>query len=227
MCGRYSFTLPPDAIRELFEAGNLPDFPSRYNIAPTDAVPVIRRSADGKREAALMRFGLVPYWAKPGPNGKPQFDASTINAKAETVAEKPAFRQPFAKRRCLVLADGFYEWQKLAGGAKQAWRFVPEGNTAFAFAGIWDSWRPPAGEPVLSFAIITTDANDVVRPIHDRMPVILAPDAFDTWLDPRVAAEVAKAFLIPAPARSLRAYRVSSRVNSVKNDDAECIAPQA
>jgi putative SOS response-associated peptidase YedK len=228
MCGRYSITTAPEALRRLFDFHNLPNLAARYNVAPTQAAPIVRLAADGPRELAMLRWGLVPHWAKDA-----SIASRLINARAETVTEKPAFRDAFRHRRCLVPADGFYEWREEAG-KRQPFRIGMKGGAPFAFAGLWESWTAKAaagpvaaGETVETFAIVTTDANAKLRPIHPRMPVILAPGAYDAWLDASVPAEDACALLGPYPDAPMAFYRVSTRVNSVRNDDADCIAPLA
>jgi len=185
MCGRYSLTTAPEAMRALFDYENLPNLEPRYNIAPTQMVPVVRLAAAGRRELALLRWGLIPHWAR-----DPSMGARLINARAETVAGKPAFRDAFAHRRCLVPADGFYEW-RTENGRKQPFRIGIKGGGVFAFAGLWESWTAPEGaggaiapgDAVETVTIITTDANEKLRPIHHRMPVILPVEGYATWLD--------------------------------------------
>jgi len=194
---------------------------ARYNIAPTQQAPVVRPDGQGGRELAMPRWGLVPSWAKDIDIGN-----RTINARAETVSEKPSFRAAFARRRCLVPATGFYEWQK-TDGPKAPWNIArPDGET-FAFAGLWEHWQgDPAGPPVESFTIVTTEANEALRPIHHRMPVILAPEDWSAWLDVGgTPAGTALALLHPAPKDSLVAWRVGTRVNAPRNDDAACLEP--
>ncbi len=183
MCGRYSITKPVEAMRQLFDfAGPLPNLPARYNVAPTQEVPIIRSQGGdgdggGGRALAMLRWGLIPFWAK-----EPSIAYRMINARAETVATKPAFRAAFRARRCLVPADGFYEWQK-RGRAKQPFRIVLKGEALFAFAGLWERWSGGEGEVIESCTIIVTEANELLRPIHDRMPVILDPADLGAWLD--------------------------------------------
>ncbi len=219
MCGRYSFTVPPEAMRWLFAlTGPLPNFEARYNIAPTQDAPVIRlNAASGERKAAMFRWGLVPSWSK-GPDSRHLM----INARAETVAEKPAFRAALRHRRCLVPADGFYEWRK-EGARKQPYRICQHDGEPFALAGLWERWEG-AGEAIHSFAIVVTEANDLVRPIHDRMPVILDPLDYGAWLGAGAADEATR-LLKPFGEGELTAYPVSLHVNSPKNDDRGCIDP--
>jgi putative SOS response-associated peptidase YedK len=220
MCGRYSITTAPEAMRRLFGIkGALPNFPARYNVAPTQVVPVVRLDAEGRRELVLLRWGLVPSWLK-------SIDQrySMINARAETVATKPAYRGSFRERRCLVPADGFYEWKAEAGG-KQPYRFTLKDGGLFAFAGLWDRWRDPAGGTVESFTIIVTDPNELARAVHDRMPVILDPAAWESWLGSKSKTADLVALLQPLPAEAMAVARVSRRVNSPKNDDPSLILP--
>jgi len=230
MCGRYSLTSPVEAMRRLFGfMGAPPNLPARFNIAPTQQVPIIRIGAgrSGERELASLRWGLIPFWAKDASLG-----AKLINARAEGLAEKPSFRAAFRARRCLVPADGFYEWQASEQG-KRPYRIGLTGGAAealplFAFAGLWERWeKAPDGVPVESCTIVTTEANALLRPIHGRMPVILAPETYGTWLDPKTPAKEALALLGPYPAEAMMAYPVSTRVNNVRNDDPLCIAPAA
>ncbi len=219
MCGRYSLTTAPEAMRRLFDTlGPLPNLAPRYNIAPTQDAPVVRRSTGGGRELAMLRWGLVPAWSK-GPDSR----YSMINARAETVAEKPAYRTAFRQRRCLVPASGFFEWQK-RGKAKRPYLIGIEGREAFAFAGLWERWEGAEAEAIESFTIIVTEANARVRPIHERMPVILDPADYGPWLEEGVEASTrAHALLAPYPAEAMTAHAVSTRVNSPGNDDPECL----
>lgn len=220
MCGRYAVTLPPDAMRALFATeGPLPNMPPRWNAAPTQMLPAVRLR-EGRRELVLLRWGLVPAWSKAMTGTAP-----LINARADGVATKPSFRDAFRKRRCLVPADGFFEWQPKGKSAKQPWFVRLAGGATAAFAGIWETWRAPDGSTVESMAIVTTDAPERIRPIHDRMPVMLPPGAWALWLDPRTPPEVAEALLVPVPSAALEAFPVSTRVNAVANDDAGLCAP--
>jgi putative SOS response-associated peptidase YedK len=222
MCGRYSLTTPPEAVARVFAvAGPLPNYPPRYNIAPTQQAPVVRLNAEGARELVLLRWGLVPSWSE-GPDSK----YSMINARAETVAEKPAYRAAFKSRRCLVPADSFFEWQARGKGPKQPY-LIRVKETPFAFAGLWERWEKPGQESIQSFAIVVTEANELMRPIHERMPVILPPSDYSAWLDPATPAKDAQAMLRPYDADAMEAYPVSTRVNSPRNDDPDVIAPAA
>ncbi len=220
MCGRYSLTTPVEAVGRLFQVAERPNLKPRYNIAPSQDAPVVRAGEAGGRVLEPMRWGLIPSWAKEAKVGY-----RMINARAETVAQKPAFRGAFRQRRCLVPADGFYEWRKL-GKVKQPYRITLADGGPFAFAGLWERWRAPDGRAVSSFTIITTEANRLLRPIHDRMPVILDAADHDAWLDTAgVGPEEAARPLHPYFAEGLVAVPVSTRVNSPKNDDAACIVP--
>jgi len=219
MCGRYVITSSPAAIRALFGYPEQPNFPARYNVAPTQPIPIVRLN-EGRRQFVLMRWGLIPAWVK-----DPKGFSLLINARAESVIDKPAFRNAMRRRRCLIPADGFYEWKEI-GGRKQPY-FIRLRNPGgpFAFAGLWETWTGPNGEELDTAAIVTTDANRTLSAIHSRMPVILTPDAFDLWLDSaRVDAQTAAALLVPARDDLLEAYEISSAVNRVANDSEALIA---
>ena len=210
MCRRCSIVSNFEAIRRIF--GVSPNVPNwwrpRYNVAPTDEAPVVRLR-DSERELVPLRWGLVPYWAK-----DPKIGYSTINAGAETVATAASFREAFRRRRCLVVTDGFYEWKKLEGGAKQPHRIVMKDREPFGLAGLWERWKPGDGaEPVQTFTIITTTPNAVCSPIHNRMPVVIAPADFDAWL---TVAPGSAALLRAYPPESMEAYPVSKAVGNVK-----------
>lgn len=218
MCGRYMLTSPVEALRQLFLFEQRPNLPPRFNIAPTQDVPIVRWNRERtERELALVRWGLVPFWAKDLKIG-----ARMINARAETVATLPAFREAYRQRRCLIPADGFFEWQKV-GKARQPFLIKRRDGAPFALAGLWERWRAPGDDKSLhSCTIITTSANELVAPLHDRMPVILAPDDHDRWLD---LESDGRPVLKPCPAAWLETYPVSPRVNRPQNDDAACIQP--
>jgi putative SOS response-associated peptidase YedK len=219
MCGRYSLTSKLNNLQARFdvEAGNLVYRP-RYNVAPTQDVLALLN--DGRNRAGFLRWGLIPFWAK-----DPRIGSRMINARAETVAEKPAFRRALRKQRCLVLADGFYEWKK-EGGAKVPMYIASRSREPFGMAGLWETWKSPSGELLHSCAIITTAANSLMEPIHDRMPVILSQEAEATWLDAGIDDPGALTrLLVPCPAAELEAYPVSTLVNSPRNDDPECLQP--
>ena len=218
MCGRFTVTTQPaQLLDDLGVAQTDFDFQPRYNVAPQQPVLAVLRRDDVLR-AEPLRWGLIPFWAK-----DPAIGNKMINARAETVAEKPAYRAAFGKRRCVVIADGFYEWRAGAGG-KQPMRIRLASQAHFAMAGLWESWRPPEGEPVLTCTVITTTANDHMRAIHDRMPVILDSAAAQLWLNPAAPAADLSALLAPYPGE-LDSYPVSRLVNSPRNESAECIAP--
>ncbi|MDA0261046.1 MAG: SOS response-associated peptidase [Proteobacteria bacterium] len=225
MCGRFKRSV---TWAEYFEHLGLnaptPNAPPRYNIAPTDEVYVVRQAATGVgRELVTVRWGLVPYWAK-----DPKSAAKNINARAETVAEKPSFRDAFARRRCLVLADGFYEWRK-EGNLRQPYLITSNTGGPFVFAGLWERWRPRSANDDIGVldtcTIITTDAAPSLHEIHHRMPVILRPQDRDVWLDTEDSA-ARLALLRPLPDELLAVTKVSTLVNSVANDDAACIEPE-
>ena len=223
MCGRITLTTDKDDLQSRFgyvnPSGDL--FTPRYNIAPSQNCPVVTVNED-KRVLIMMRWGLVPFWAKDVKSGY-----NLINAKAETLKEKASFRTPFKKKRCLVLADGFYEWtHSEKKGAKQPYRFVLKNRQPFAFAGLWDEWSNPEGEKLLTFTIITTTANELMESIHDRMPVILHEKDEGIWLDPQLAdTDKLSPVLKPYSSKEMEAYKVSTFVNSPKNNGPKCIEP--
>jgi len=222
MCGRFRLSRRKQLIEEYFETASWDDdWSPRYNIAPTQPVPVIRQQPkEPVRQLALMRWGLIPSWAR-----DTSAAAKMINARSETVATKPAFRDPLKFRRCLIPADAFYEWSRTANG-KQPYCFEVNEGELFAFAGLWERWRDPSGQWVKSCSILTTTPNAVTSAIHDRMPVILGKDDCDVWLDPGMQNVAAVSEMLkPYDARLMRCYPVSSRVNHVANDDADCSRP--
>ncbi|MFZ5819576.1 MAG: SOS response-associated peptidase [Chloroflexota bacterium] len=221
MCGRFTLTIDPAELQEAFEGYTFPEqFAPRFNIAPSQ--PVLAIPNDGQQRADFFLWGLIPSWAK-----DPALGNRLINARGETLAEKPSFRGNFKYKRCLVLADGFYEWKAQPGSKTKTPYFIHlEGRRPFAFAGLWDEWRAPDGSLVKSCAIITTAPNELMAPIHNRMPVILPPDDYPQWLDaaPR-PPESLLPLIKPYPAEKMTAYPVSTLVNSPQNDRAECVAP--
>jgi putative SOS response-associated peptidase YedK len=223
MCGRYTLTSSGEDLALAFELPELPFLPPRYNMAPTQQAAVVRvTEPGGPRHLDLLKWGLIPYWAKEASIGN-----RLINARAESVAEKPAYRTSFKKKRCLVATDGFYEWKK-EGKAKQPYLIRRADHKPFAFAGLWSSWRDQehGGQIVETFTILTTSPNDLMRPLHDRMPVILSKENFDLWLDPRMEdAETLQSLLVPYAAPDFEAFPVSRAVNSPANDFAGCIEP--
>lgn len=222
MCGRFSQTASPDIIAEQFQVSDLPLIQPRYNIAPSQPVVAIRIDPDTTtRTLVLLRWGLIPSWAK-----DPKIGNQCINAKAETVAEKPAFRSAFKKRRCLVIATGFYEWQVQERTKQPMWIGL-RSKRPFAFAGLWEHWMPTDGEPLETCTIITTEPNDLMASIHNnRMPVILAPASYDQWLDPTFQqAEPLKALLRPYSSEELTVHPVSTLVNNPRHDAPQCLEP--
>ena len=220
MCGRYDNLIAREAYKTMYRAMRLPawNFPPRYNIAPTDQIPIVRIDPrDDTRELALARWGLVPFWMKEKPK------VPHINARAETVHKLPLFREAFTKRRCLIPATCFFEWQKRDDG-KQPYRFTRSDDEPFAFAGIWEFTRLN-GEDLLSAAIIVGEPNPLMDGIHDRMPVMLLPEDYDRWLDPEMSIDNLRKMLKPYDAALMKAYEVSRVVNSVKNDVPECVEP--
>ncbi len=222
MCGRYRSPTTLDSMRELLRFLNdLPqDIRPRYNAAPTDSLPVVRLDRNGNRELTMLRWGLIPFWAKDAKIG-----AKFINARAETIATAPAFRAAFRTRRCLVPADGFYEWKK-ADGRRQPYHIGMRGGAPFAFAGLWERWSKGAA-PIESFTIITGEPNSLVADLHDRMPAILDPEDYDSWLTATDTAIAAAMLQQPFPAQLMAAFPVSTKVNSVKNDTPDLIEPIA
>jgi putative SOS response-associated peptidase YedK len=223
MCARFTLTVPSDLVEKLFQVARAPLLSPRYNVSPTQPVAVVRQDREtGERIMDLLRWGLIPFWAK-----DPEIGARMINARAETVAEKPAFRAAFRERRCLIPADGFYEWQKLGTQRQPVYVRMSDGS-AFAFAGLWERWRSPDGEGIETCTLLTTQPNELLRPIHDRMPVILDPEKYSPWLDPEShRLDVLTPLLKPFPAEKMTCHPVSRYVNNPRNDDAECIRPVA
>ncbi len=224
MCGRFTLITPVPILAELFLFPEPPQVPPppRYNVAPTQAVAAVRAvSGPDDRELVWLRWGLVPPWAD-----DPAIGNRLINGRAETAATKPAFRSAFRQRRCLIPADGFYEWQRI-GGKKQPYYFRRRDGRPFAFAGLWEHWQGPQG-PLESCTLLTTEANDLVRPVHERMPVILEPGAYERWLDPAVhEPELLQPLLHPLPGEAMTAYPVSPTVNNPRNESPRCIEPAA
>jgi putative SOS response-associated peptidase YedK len=215
MCGRYKIEATPEILRAFFHFEEYPNFPPRFNIAPTQPVPIVRLIA-GKRHFQLVRWGLVPSWMKEMPK------SVLINARAETINEKPSFKGGFRHRRCLIPTDGFYEWQAREGRVKQPHVIHRPDGTPFAMAGIWDDWMSADGSELETCAIVTTAANDRLKPVHHRMPVILDPKDWDAWLDTDgTSAKEAAELLKSAPDDLLEALPVSPRVNKISHDDAE------
>ena len=219
MCGRYCITSAPEAIRALFRYPERPNFPARYNIAPTQPVQIVRIT-NGQRQFALVRWGLLPAWVK-DPKGFPLL----INARGESVNDKPAFRNAMKRRRCVFPADGFYEWKE-EGGRRRAYFAGPTAPGQIAFAGLWETWTGPNGEELETAAIVTAEANKTLSAVHHRAPVVIPPGAFDLWLDcANVVETTAASLLVPAPESSMEVYEVSRAVNKVANDSADIQKP--
>lgn len=219
MCGRFTLTETGQVLMEELGLISIPeDFRPRFNIAPGQLI-LAARDSEGGRRAAMLKWGLVPSWAK-----DPSIGYKMINARAESVSEKPAFKRAFEKRRCIIPADSFYEWRK-EGKAKIPMRFCLRSRRVFAFAGLWEGYTSGDGETLFTCTIVTTAANELVQPIHDRMPVILTGAAIDQWLDRDLPGEGVRPLLRPYPAEEMEAYEVSPRVNSVANDDPDLIEP--
>jgi putative SOS response-associated peptidase YedK len=219
MCGRYTVTSSPEALRALLGYEEQPNFPARYNIAPTQPIAIVRL-VDGKRHFALVRWGLLPSWVK-----DPKTFTLLINARGESAADKPAFRAAMKRRRCLIPADGFYEWQA-AGDRKRPFYVRAKSGAPLAFAGLWETWTGPNGEELETAAIVTTRANRTLAPIHERMPVIVPPEGFELWLNANeVDATTAAALIAPAPGNLLEAYEISTAVNRTANDNPKLLEP--
>jgi putative SOS response-associated peptidase YedK len=221
MCGRFARRSTQQVLADWFgvELEDMPWFAPSYNAAPQSTQPVIRLDANtGKREFALMRWGLVPYWAKDAKIGY-----STINARAEEVASKALYREAFKKRRCLIPADAFYEWQQTGVKAKQPFAFALASGEPYAFAGLWERWKPREGDPLETFTILTTDPNELAERVHNRMPVILHTQDYDRWMEPGDGSRPPVDLLRPFPAEEMRAWTVSDRVGNVRNDDPDLL----
>lgn len=225
MCGRFTLRASARTIAEQFGLLEVGTIPPRYNIAPTQPVAAVRLDPEAQlpdRQLVWLRWGLVPSWARDARIG-----AGLINARAESAGQKPAFRAALRRRRCLVLADGFYEWQRV-GARKQPYFIRLRDDRPFAFAGIWESWEGPEHSALATCAILTTEPNELMAPIHDRMPVILAPEDYTAWLDPTIQTpESLRRLLRPYPSDAMLAYPVSPYVNDPRNDTPQCIAPVA
>ena len=223
MCGRVARRSTQEVLADWFgvELEDMPWFAPSFNVAPQSVQPVVRLNRDtGKREFALLRWGLIPFWAKDA-----KFGYSTINARAEEAASKPAYREALKKRRCMVPADAFYEWMKPNAKLKIPYAIALTSGEPCALAGLWESWRPPEGPPLETFTILTTDPNEVTEPFHNRMPVILEPKDYDRWLDPGDPARPPVDLLRPFPSEQMRAWQVSDRVGNVLNNDPALLEP--
>jgi putative SOS response-associated peptidase YedK len=217
MCGRFAQRSDPKRLAKEFKVVEVPQVEARYNVAPTQEILAVRELADG-REMAFFKWGLVPSWAKDVSMG-----ARLINARSETVGEKPSFREAFKQRRCIIPADGFYEWRR-EGGKKQPFFFRMRDERPFGFAGLWERWEGDAGQAINSCTILTTEANEVLRPVHDRMPVILHPDDYELWLDVDARKhDLAKELLRPYTADAMLGYPVNASINSPQNQGANLI----
>jgi putative SOS response-associated peptidase YedK len=223
MCGRFTLTASGEALAEFFGLSEVPLLTPRYNIAPTQLVLAVRRSAgEDKPHAASLRWGLVPSWAK-----DVRIANQLLNARCETAADKPAFRTALRRRRCLIAADGFYEWLR-KGKERQPYCFRLWEDRPFAFAGLWEHWQGGDGAPLETCTILTTAANDLVRPVHDRMPVIVPPRHFAAWLDPGLQDPAGlESVLRPYPAEEMRAFPVSSWVSNPRHEDPRCLTALA
>lgn len=220
MCGRFALKAPPRSIQEHFHLPETIELPPRYNIAPSQNIAVVRHLT-GKdfRQLDMLRWGLIPHWAKDIKIGY-----KMINARGETLTQKPSFRPAFKKRRCLIAADGFYEW-KGTGKSKQPYYVQIQEGGVLGFAGLWEYWQGPEGDNIESCTIITTSPNELVKEVHDRMPVILPPGHYETWLQDSSTAESLQKLLVPYPADKMKMYQVSTEVNNPQNDQATCLVP--
>ena len=221
MCGRYTLAAPdPAQVRARFPVGEGVEVRRRYNVAPGDDVLAVTTDRDGTPRGELLRWGLVPSWAK-----QPDTGLKMINARVETVAERPAFRRAFERYRCLIVADGFYEWRRLANGPKQAFHITRRDGAPFAFAGLWSIWHADDGHRLRTCTILTTSAGPAIAPLHDRMPVILAPAAETAWLDPSRSPERLRELLVGLSPRDTALRPVGPAVNDARYDGPECLAP--
>jgi putative SOS response-associated peptidase YedK len=217
MCGRYLITSTPEAMRALFKYLEQPNFPPRYNVAPTQPIPIVRLH-EGRRQFALVRWGLIPAWVK-----DPKGFSLILQARSDSVVDKPSFKNAMRRRRCLVPADGFYEWNE-AFTPRRPYAVLPRAGGPVAFAGLWETWMGPNGEELETAAIVTTRANRSLGEIHERMPVVVPPDAFNLWLDcGSVDVETAMTLVTPAPDAALEAYEVSTAVNRTANDNPKLV----
>jgi len=222
MCGRYSLTTPLEGVRQVFDFVERVNLPPRYNVAPGQEIPAVRLGDDGRRHLVPLHWGLIPGWAKDR-----SIANRLINARGETLWEKPSFRGAVSRHRCLIPADGFYEWRSETGG-KQPYLIAMNDGRPFAFAGLWERWHDHAsGAAVESGCIVTTVASADLAEIHHRMPVILAPESYDDWLDPEASRPLLEALLKPYPEGSMTFRPVSRRLNKVVNDDPELLIPDA
>ena len=222
MCGRYALNITPNQLVRQFHLDREPPRFERYNIAPTQPVPAVRAREATPRELTLLHWGLIPGWAKDASIGN-----RMINARSETITSKPVFREAFQNRRCLLPASGFYEWKKLADGKRKQPMFIHMADgSPFGLAGVWEQWQEPGGNVIASCAVLTTNANEFMQPIHDRMPVIIAQTDYDRWLEPAGdESDRLQELLRPCPSEAMAAHAVSPRVNNPRFDKSECMAP--
>jgi len=219
MCGRFTLRTPAAELVDLFRLLQVPELQPRYNIAPTQPVAAVKAIDSAANELTFLQWGLIPSWAK-----DPKIGSRMINARGETAASKPSFRAAFKRRRCLIAADGFYEWQKMGGRIKQPVYITMKNEEPFAFAGLWEHWEAADGSAIDSCTIITTAANPLLAEIHDRMPVILPEDAYGRWLDPQQENKDAlQPLLKPYPSDEMKMSPISTLVNNPRNDVAECV----
>lgn len=217
MCGRYTLTASPQAVQTAFNLVEIPNFSPRYNIAPTQQVPII--TGEARDRVTWVQWGLIPSWSKDASRA-----SELINARAETIEEKPSFRSAFKKRRCLIPADGFYEWRK--DGDKKRPQFIYLGERElFAFAGLWETWRNSADETIYSCTIITGEPNDLIKPMHHRMAIILEPEMYKDWLDEETPLPILKNMLAPYPPDRMHTYEVSTLVNNARIDQPNLLEP--
>jgi putative SOS response-associated peptidase YedK len=219
MCGRFALFAAGDEIAERFQVAEAPLFSPRYNIAPTQTVAAVRATSAG-RSLSYLRWGLIPSWS-----ADPKIGYKLLNARSETVAEKPSFRAAFKQRRCLIPASGFYEWQKGEGRSKQPFFIRPRDSDLFSFAGLWEKWNDPKGETVETCTILTTTANEVMRPLHDRMPVILDDGGNALWLDPSASVDALRALFVPFASDRIEAFPVNPWVSNARNQGPRCLEP--
>jgi putative SOS response-associated peptidase YedK len=219
VCGRFALFASPELVAEYFALAEPPGLTPHYNLTPGQDIAAVRVDRDGARRLGALRWGLVPFWAKDASIGR-----RLINARLDSLADKPAFREALTRRRCLIPASGFYEWGVDAAGKKQPFFIRAVGEPLLAIAGLWERWRTPSGEPLETCVIVTTDANATLAPIHDRMPVVLTRDAQGVWLDAR--SEVAAITVLAAHGPELEAWPVGTAVNDPRNDDERVIAPK-
>lgn len=219
MCGRFTSLLSPELLAIIYEVQVQPgSVETRYNIAPSQPVIIVRQQMDGRRELAYVNWGLIPSWSK-----DPSIGHSLINARSESVAEKPSFRSAYRHRRCIVPASGYYEWQKTGDKSKQPWYITSADGSPLSFAGLWEHWRSPDGSEIETCTILTTSANELTLPLHDRMPVILAPKTFSQWLSHPSKHEEMQNLFDPYPSVEMDCYRVSNLVNNPRFDSPTCI----